>query len=240
VLATTTQSPWYAVAAGLAAALIVAVVSYVVARQQRKADMERLDRQLEQDRTLRADEMRMAAERLERQLANDRYLRDIEHLRVVLQPIIGRAISWLPASEVLARVNLAQKVPNDDDRKALLNQPIADLAAFVSELASDRLTIAVIVGHLSPVALRLGDIVALNTDSRSAANDWLAGSLPDDEFDSLSVSLGQRYSGVIVPFLDAAFKTVGREPPTAVDLIQHSSVSAPPQATEADDLSQDV
>ncbi len=78
---------WPAVVAGLGSALIVALITLYVARKQRKADREglekqlkaastRLDRQLAWDRKLRDREMKADAERLDKQLAQDRELRE--------------------------------------------------------------------------------------------------------------------------------------------------------------------
>jgi hypothetical protein len=91
-LASSIAPTLYAAAGALGGAIVAGFANQLVARQQRTAELERLDRQLEHDRMLRQAEILSAAERLSAQLLHDRQLRDLEHVRNTFGPLVAQAL----------------------------------------------------------------------------------------------------------------------------------------------------
>jgi hypothetical protein len=217
-------SPWYAVGAGLGAAVLLALVSLVVARKQRSADFVRLERelvgaagrldeQLRHDRELRANELESAAARLERQLSHDRQLRDLEHVRGALRPILQTLYGDEAVAGLLSGLEAAYEIEDVNRRHALVKPKCANLSTTLNKLLANRLELGGILGPRDPLCVELTSICAAARELGSAVEQWLAGLKGDDQMRSLSDSLGKRYGEQIGAFTSAAYDRVGWKPP---------------------------
>jgi hypothetical protein len=179
------SSAWVAVAAGLGAALIVAGATLLVARKQRTAD----------------------AEHLERQLANDRHLRDLEHLRAALQEIIVRALDVEPLGDLLQAVDDAKSEPGAERIK--VRERRLDVMKMSAEIGKDILALSVIVPSTGTLILALKDVRDAHQESYRAVKDWLAGSLTDPEVDEALSAADEHQDRAIARFLREAYSEVG-------------------------------
>jgi hypothetical protein len=149
---------WPPVLAGLGGALIVGVVSYLVARGERDAASQHQRLQLKHDRELRAGETAAAAVRLKHQLDHDRLMRDQTHIRVVLGPIAGK-LADESAIAPLVRAVTNMPTPSDIASRA---QYVGDecIAAYkrAGELYTDAVTLMILLGEDEPIVSALGNV----------------------------------------------------------------------------------
>jgi hypothetical protein len=220
-------SPWWAVGAGLGAALLLVIASFVVAYYQRRADSKhldrqleeagnRLDRQLEHDRKLREEELLAAADRLDRQLQHDRRLRDLEHMRAALQPILARAFMVNPMNWSRLEVKRARDTPDVEQRRTRLLAHTTALAERAGEIITDQLTLGVVVGVTAPLLERLGDVAATFNDANKTLTAWSEESLADDAVEPQLKEMLQRRNAAVGVLLVSAYEAIGREPPADV------------------------
>jgi hypothetical protein len=170
---------WPVVVAGLGSAFIVALITLWVARTQRKADKEgldrqlkeasyRLDRQLAWDRKLREREMSADAERLDKQLAQDRELReqqvkadrdarDLQFLRETLAPIVARALDWDKFTSLHKGLSTVGDEPADPESAwvTVIIPLVSQVAAVAEQLRRDARALVIVDGLYSRVAATL-------------------------------------------------------------------------------------
>jgi hypothetical protein len=180
----TTQSPWYAVGAGLGAALIVATMSYLVARQQRRADMERF----------------------ERQLIHDREQRGLDHIRVVLHPIVARAVD---SDAIDAIAPALSECRMQKPIRGWPSQALADVLRHADLLERDRFALMVVLDPDSSVIASLktvcDEITAIHEGVRLWLNDRLDFQIVDSRLREAIVV----YANAVETFVHEAYRTAG-------------------------------
>jgi hypothetical protein len=196
-------SPWWAVGAGLGAALLLVTASFVVAYYQRRADSNHLRSQLEE-----------AGNRLDRQLEHDRQLRDLEHVRATLQPILARAFMVEPMNRARVEVQAARR--DSDRRREQLVVYTVDLMQRATEITTDRLTLGVVLGPLAPLVKRLGDVAETFREANVSVTAWSEGSLADEAVEPQLAEILNRRGDAVAALLISAYETVGWEPPADV------------------------
>jgi hypothetical protein len=179
----------------------------VVARQQRKSDADRLDRQLKAD-----------GDRLERQLENDRQLRDLAHLRAALGSVVTRTLSVEPVTELIDAVEREKSSDGAGQNQASkggLTEKRQALWRLSAELGRDLLALAVIVPGNGPLLRALTEVRAAIKEAGTAVREWKDGGLTDDEVDSVLKAADEKHSEAVARFLVTAYGQVGAKLDTA-------------------------
>jgi hypothetical protein len=186
--------------------LIVAAVSYAVARLQRKADAERLDRQMKQDRELRAEEMLAASSRLDGQLMHDREVRDLAHAREVLSEIVAQVLNPKPISGLIDAMNEASRMPVAD-RRLHVTPHIEAIDGHSVNLTLAWSVLLVLVEDGSPLATTLQGVKDAVNHQSELAEAWLGGTI-DDGLRTLQED-GRSYGRAVGAFLHEVYEAVG-------------------------------
>jgi hypothetical protein len=211
-------SPWYAVTAGILAALLVTAGNLYVAHRQRKTTEEqfreqlgaagdRLDRQLNADRKLRAKETKAAAIRLERQLGHDRRLRDLDHVRALLTPMILTAANWEQASALIAAATA------DEPQSSSLLEAKRDIRLQIRDILNNRASLGVIVGGEDDALHSFTGVANVLEGLTDAVDSWAAGDTSIEDLRTKMDETKKPYVEAVSKFLFAAYGLVGWEPP---------------------------
>jgi hypothetical protein len=155
--ASQSASPWYAVGAGLVAALIVAAGALWSARRQRKADDRRFGDQLDHDRRMRAEDRAYDRSVRAEERLHDRRMRDLEHLRTLLETCVTHASdTTLDVVLVRAVLPVEPDTPvSDTDLKRMVN----DHTKHLTVIHYDMLKLIVAVGKDSVLVERLKAVI---------------------------------------------------------------------------------
>jgi hypothetical protein len=184
VIGAATQSPWYAVVAGLGAAIIVATTSYLAARQQRRADVQRLQQQLLHDREQRA----------------------IDHLRITLHPIVARAVN---SDAIGGIVPALSKCRTEKPIQGWPSDALAEVRRHADLLERDRLALIVLLGPDSPIVASLkalcDEILAIEEN----VTTWLNGRLDFQAVDSKLRAAISVHGSAVERFVHEAHMTAG-------------------------------
>lgn len=145
-LASSTAPALYAASGALGGAIVAGFANQLVARQQRTAELERLDRQLKHDRLLRQAEIHSAAARLNAGLRHDRQLRDLEYIRNTFGPLVAQALT---SPDLITR--LRHEISNysesgDNDAKRRISRLSDELYEARARHARESVQLAGIVG----------------------------------------------------------------------------------------------
>lgn len=201
---------WYAAAGALGGAIVAGLGNQILARQQRRAELERLDRQLEHDRELRHIETQASADRLAQQLVHDRQLRDLEHLRATLAPIAVRAFA---APDLIVQlkdaISRAQTARDGGGRRAKVASLGNDLAELYARHYRDAAVVAGIVGLEAPVVSALRAVAESCLAASSKAREWLAGSCSYDDVDAILEGLDIDSGAALIGFVLGMNMTAG-------------------------------
>jgi hypothetical protein len=187
--------------AGLLGALVVAVVSYRIAKAQLRHDRELRDR----------EHVRVALSAVIAH-AND------------AEPILALVgdVRRLRQQRTQSTQGSSEELPNDDQLKVLARA--VDAEAHASTLSKDAGALGVIVGPSAPLTLAIMEIAHSIMAIGVLVGEWRWGRLVGGDLDSRLRELEARYHDAVVAFLGVANKTVGWEPPT--DLAASSKPAA--------------
>jgi hypothetical protein len=183
---TTGESPWYGVAAGLGAAVILAAATLAAAWRQRVADSARLDKQLQHDRAIRVQELKASGDRLDEQLRHDRELRDRDHLREALGGVLDRILDFAPLTRLQRAVEEGSELSEDDEAARVRAHNEALRASLDVQTQGKRITVeamrlAAVVGLKDPLVKNLDPIAQAMKDMVEAVEQWTEGKLSDEE-----------------------------------------------------------
>jgi hypothetical protein len=190
--------------------------------------MERLDRQLKEDRRLRGEEMSAAADRLDRQLAHDRdisaadtkaagnrldrqlahgrELRDLDHLRMVLQAFVAETFDVKAASALRLGVNQAG---TEEERKAALKAHVEAVTNRCIAINKQALSLTVVLGRDATLVKRLQSVAKALNDLVSEAEASIDKPVHDGDVENALSTAMSRYTTAIAEFLSCAYATVG-------------------------------
>jgi hypothetical protein len=149
---------YFALAGALGAAIVAIIGNQFGAWRQRKADQQRLDKQLDTEQTRLERQLEAEQERLERTLAadakrqsealaHDRYLRKQESIREQIGPMIQRSIDTnAPARALAVSAREAYENPEDQELWTELVKRRAAIAIAASDISTDSIRLALVVG----------------------------------------------------------------------------------------------
>lgn len=164
-------SQWWAVGAGLGAAMIVGAATLLVAWLQRKQGADQFAKQLAHDREQRTSEITAAGDRLAEQLSHDRRMRDLDHLRAELATAVAHAQDSTAVTELKSAVEALAPSPTDQDDIALKERH-QELLEHVVQLADDAVRLAVAAGEDSDLVERLGGVLQTIQQVDRAVRGW--------------------------------------------------------------------
>jgi hypothetical protein len=206
---------WPIVAAGLGSAMIVSWITLIVARKQRKADADRLDKQLEHDREMREQQRADDADRLDKQLVHDRDMRDLRHLRETLAPIVARLVDW----DAFLTLHKALATASDagHGQRGAIAQLASNVGNASEQLRRDSRILVVLAGPTAPIALWLKEVADDGDTLIHLARKWAETGAMTPEIMQALPALLAKYGNDHARFIEAANEAVRWGEPQLAD-----------------------
>ena len=185
-------SPWYAVGAGLGAAVILALATLVVARRQRRQDVASLEKTLQ----------------------HDREMRDLDHIREVIAPMITEiSAAESPIDDLLGAIEQARATEDEKRGRILALEALVTARRLAADRASNSLQLVILLGAGHPVSEGLRTSSNAIGEASDIAQSWF-DSGADAPISEQLAELERRNSDADVRFLKGAYEVAGRAEPT--------------------------